>query len=269
MQFTDEHYDKAVKYILEHTSHRPKKAIILGSGLGEYAENLKDADIINYEDIPNFPRSTVEGHKGRFVINDDIICMQGRVHYYEGYSMEEVTFPTRVLSLLGVRTLIVTNAAGGINKNFDIGDLMLITDHINFMGMNPLRGANKDRFGVRFPDMSEAYSLRLRETAAKKARELGIVLREGVYIAMSGPSYETPAEIRMAGIMGADAVGMSTVPEVIVAKHCGMEVLGITCVSNLAAGISEKPLSMEDVLEASIMVKDKFLRLIDGILEEL
>ena len=269
MKNLEKKLQKAAKYILENTSFQPKIGVILGSGLGSYGDSLENADYIPYESIPHFPVSTVEGHKGRFVITNKVICMQGRFHYYEGYDMTEVTFPIRVMKLLGVQTLIVTNASGGINEAFSGGDLMLITDHINLMGANPLFGKNLGSFGARFPDMSECYDKELMETAKEIANKLEITLQQGIYIGMTGPSFETPAEIRMAKIMGADAVGMSTVPEVIVAVHSGIRVLGISCIANMAAGVQETPLCHEEVLEAIEQNKDKFIQLVAGIINKL
>ena len=265
---------EAVKnQIREKTSHRPKVGLVLGSGLGTLADELEDAVIIPYDQLDYFPVSTVEGHKGRLVLGylegTCVIAMQGRFHYYEGYTMEEVTLPIRVMKALGVKTLLVTNAAGGINPSFNPGDLMLITDHINQQGTNPLIGPNDAELGVRFPDMSQAYYPSLRELAQRVAAEQGISLREGVYVGVTGPSYETPAEIRMFQIMGADAVGMSTVPEVIVARHGEMRVLGISCISNMAAGILPEPLSHEEVVATADRVKEAFSRLVKGIVKEI
>lgn len=242
---------QAANYLQQNCPHRPKVGVILGSGLGSYGDSLADAMYFPYQDIPNFPISTVEGHAGRFVITDKVICMQGRFHYYEGYDMNDVTFPIRVMKLLGVEKLIVTNAAGGVNRAFIGGDLMLITDHINMLGKNPLIGKNLDSFGIRFPDMSEAYSKNLIQIAKKVGKKIGLDLKEGIYMYFSGPSFETPAEVRAAAILGADAVGMSTVPEVIIANHCGIQVLGISCVTNMAAGVVEQPLSHIEVMETT------------------
>ncbi|MFD6430710.1 purine nucleoside phosphorylase I, inosine and guanosine-specific, partial [Bacillus velezensis] len=222
-----------------------------------------------YETIPDFPVSTVEGHAGQLVMGTlegvQVIAMQGRFHYYEGYSMDQVTFPVRVMKALGVESLVVTNAAGGINTEFRAGDLMIITDHINFTGTNPLIGPNEAEFGPRFPDMSEAYDKELSSLAEKTADELGIPVQKGVYTAVTGPSYETPAEVRFLRTMGSDAVGMSTVPEVIVANHAGMRVLGISCISNAAAGILDQPLSHEEVMEMTEKVKGGFLKLVKAV----
>lgn len=246
-----------------------KLGCILGSGLGEYADTLLNSTSISYKGIPYFPVSTVEGHKGKLVFTDKLVCMQGRFHFYEGYNMEQVVFPIRVMALLGIKNLIVTNACGGVNPAFTTGQLMLIKDHINFMGTNPLIGKNLEQIGVRFPDMSEAYYEPYREMAKEKAKLLNISLTEGVYAAFTGPSYETPAEVRMAALLGADAVGMSTVPEVIAANHVGLKVLGISCVTNPAAGVSKAKLSHEEVTAAAERVKPQFLKLLDTVAAEL
>lgn len=260
---------QAADYLKQNCPYRPKIAVILGSGLGSYGDSLNDAVYFPYQNIPNFPVSTVEGHAGRFVITEKVICMQGRFHYYEGYDMDDVTFPIRVMKLLGVQKLIVTNAAGGVNRAFVGGDLMLITDHINMLGKNPLIGKNLDSFGIRFPDMSEAYSKNLIDIAQQIGKKMGLQLKQGIYMYFSGPSFETPAEVRAAGILGADAVGMSTVPEVIVANHCGIEVLGISCVTNMAAGVVEQPLSHIEVMETTERVKGKFVELVKQIVDEI
>lgn len=251
----------------------PQVGLVLGSGLGILAEEIRKSIIIPYEDIPAFPKSTVEGHQGQLVIGElnkvPVLTMQGRFHYYEGYKMDKVTFPIRVMQSLGIKKLIVTNAAGGINLSFQSGTLMLITDHINLMGTNPLIGQNLEDFGPRFPDMTEAYSLRLRTIATNVAQELNIKLREGVYAAVTGPSYETPAEIKFLRTIGADAVGMSTVPEVIVANHGGMEVLGISCITNMAAGVSGQKLSHTEVVETANRVRENFRLLLFGVLSKL
>lgn len=263
----------SAEYIKSKTRFEPKIGLILGSGLGAIANKIENAEYYNYNDIPNFPVSTVEGHAGRLVIGNfqekQVIAMQGRFHYYEGYTMQEITCPIRVMKLLGVDTLIVTNASGAVNKHFNAGDLMIISDHINFSGANPLIGKNLDEFGTRFPDMSNAYDKTLREKAKTIAEKLEIPVQEGVYAMFSGPNYETPAEVRMARIMGADAVGMSTVPEVLIANHCGMKVLGISCATNMAAGILEQPLNHVEVMETSERVKDKFIKLMTNIIKEI
>jgi purine-nucleoside phosphorylase len=248
----------------------PEIAIVLGSGLGAFAEALEDSVIIPYKDIPNFPRSTAVGHAGRLVVgrigNLTVAAMQGRVHQYEGYSSREAGFPIRVLFRLGIKSLILTNAAGGINSAYQKGALVLLSDHINLQGNNPLNGPNDERFGQRFPDMSEAYSRRYRLLAQDAASQLGIDLKEGVYAALIGPSYETPAEIRFLRTIGADLVGMSTVPEVIVARHVGIKVLAISCVTNMAAGLSEGEISHQDVLDTGERVRGTLLALLAAIL---
>src|SRR5690606_37407602 len=264
---------QAAEMIQEQSALRPRVGLILGSGLGILAEEIEGAVAIPYEEIPHFPVSTVEGHVGRLVLGElegqRVVAMQGRFHLYEGYPLESVTFPIRVMKRLGVETALITNAAGGINESFQPGDLMLIRDHINFMFRNPLVGPNDPELGERFLDMSEAYDAELRRLARRVAGELGIDLKEGVYAAMLGPSYETPAEIRMLRAVGGDAVGMSTVPEVIVARHAGIRVLGLSCISNMAAGILPQPLSHEEVMETAERVKETFLRLVKGILHSL
>lgn len=253
----------AVAFLKTKYDKTPKLGLILGSGLGILAEEIEKPVKIPYRDIPDFPVSTVEGHAGQLVFGllegIEVVAMQGRFHYYEGYSFEKVTFPVRVMKGLGVETLIVTNAAGGINEGFSPGDLMIISDHINNMGANPLIGPNDARLGARFPDMSEAYSKDLRKLAKQTATKLNLEVKEGVYVAFTGPTYETPAEIRAFRILGADAVGMSTVPEVIVARHSGLRVLGISCITNMAAGILDQPLSHGEVIETTERVKANFL----------
>lgn len=246
--------------------------LILGSGLADSID-LADARTIRYEEIPGFPISTAAGHKSEWVtgtLGGRRVCMmRGRFHYYEGWTPEDIILPVRVMKVLGVRTLIVTNAAGGVNLGFAPGDLMLITDHINYSGVNPLIGPNDEDFGTRFPDMSRAYTPALQKIAAETAAGLGIDLKRGVYMWFSGPTYETPAEIRMARVLGADAVGMSTVPEVIAAAHCGMNVLGITCITNMAAGILDQPLSHREVMETGERVRATFASLITAVAEKL
>ncbi|MBQ6820647.1 MAG: purine-nucleoside phosphorylase [Clostridium sp.] len=261
----------AANFIIEKSKYKPEIGLILGSGLGCLADSIENPEFYPYEELPHFPVSTVEGHAGRLVIGmlngKCVIAMQGRFHYYEGYTMKEVTFPVRVMKLLGVEKIVVTNAAGSVNTNYKPGDLMLITDQINYSGDNPLIGANLNEFGPRFPDMSSAYTPSLLEKAEKVAEELNIDIKKGVYMMFSGPTYETPAEVRMARILGADAVGMSTVPEVIVASHSNMKVLGISCLTNMAAGILDQPLNHEEVVETSNMVRDKFISLMNKIVE--
>jgi len=247
--------------------------LILGSGLGDLVHKIENAKEVPYAAIPHFPVATVAGHGNRLVGGTlggrNVIAMQGRFHYYEGYSLAEVTFPIRVMRRLGVNTLIVTNAAGGINPAFHPGDLMLITDHINFLGLNPLRGENLSELGPRFPDMTEAYNGALARLAKEKARSLGIPLRQGVYAWVGGPSYETPAEIRMLRTLGADAVGMSTVPEVIVANHSGMKVLGFSCITNVAAGLGHAKLSHNEVVETAQKAGRDLQRLVQEIISSL
>ncbi len=253
---------------------RPRVGIVLGSGLGAAADAVMNSVSIPYEEIPNFPKSTVEGHTGRLVAGmlggAQVVVMQGRVHFYEGYSLKDITFPMRVMGALGIRAVILTNAAGGIAEGYRVGQLVLIGDHINMMGWNPLVGPNEARFafdrpncGLRFCDMSEAYSKRLRALAAQAAELEGQKLEEGIYLAVSGPSFETPAEIRAYRTLGATLVGMSTVPETIVARHMGVEVLGISCVTNLAAGLSPTPLSHTEVFEAGRQVERKLAALLE------
>jgi purine-nucleoside phosphorylase len=251
----------------------PEVAVVLGSGLGGFASALEDSVVIPYVDIPNFPRSTAIGHAGRLVVGKlgtvTVAAMQGRVHQYEGYSSREAAFPIRVLSRLGVRRLVLSNAAGGINPAYSKGALVLLSDHINLQGNNPLNGPNDDRFGPRFPSMSQAYDVRYRRIAQQAARELGYELPEGVYAALAGPSYETPAEIRYLRAIGADLVGMSTVPEVIVARHVGIGVLAISCVTNMAAGLAEGEINHDEVLETGERVRDTFLALLTAILPKI
>ena len=244
---------------------KPELGIILGSGLGDFADGF-DSIKIPYNDIPNFEKSNVQGHKGQLVFAEingkKVVMMQGRYHFYEGYSLQTVTYPVKVMKKLGVKTLIVTNAAGAISKEYAAGDLMFITDHINFMGTNPLIGKNDDTLGTRFPDMSEVYSKELIEKAVKIAENLDISYQKGVYVATTGPSYETPAEIKMYGLLGANAVGMSTVPETTVANYCGIKVLGISCLTNYAAGVSENPLNHQEVIDTANKVKESFKNLL-------
>lgn len=264
---------EAAAYIRSKYAEAPSIGLILGSGLGVIADLVENATVIQYDQIPHFPVSTVEGHAGELLLGTiqgkHVLLMKGRFHMYEGYGVEVVSFPVRVMKELGVKTLLVTNAAGGINTSYEVGDLMLIKDHINFTFRNPLIGPNFSELGVRFPDMSEAYSRALRQTAKEVAGEQGVKLQEGVYIGLLGPTYETPAEIRMMRTLGADAVGMSTVAEVIVARHADIEVLGFSCISNMAAGILDQPLSHEEVMETTERVKPKFLKLILGIVGQL
>ena len=260
----------AAQYIFSQTSLRPKIALVLGSGLGAFADEFSHATRIPYAKIPYFPQSTAIGHAGQLVIGQvgqvAVAGMQGRVHLYEGYSVKEVTFPVRVFARMGAEAVILTNAAGGIKREFVQGSLVVIKDHINLQGVNPLSGPNDERFGKRFPDMSVAYDRRFREMAVGEGNRLGIGVYEGVYAALSGPSYETPAEIRYLRTIGADLVGMSTVPEVIAARHSGMRVLGISCVTNAAAGILDKPLDHKEVLETAERVKGQFIALLKAVI---
>jgi purine-nucleoside phosphorylase len=265
---------EAASYILSQLSEQnPKVGLILGSGLGVLGDEIEQAVNIPYENIPHFPKSTVAGHKGQLVIGqlegNTVIAMQGRFHYYEGYTMEQVTFPVRVMKEIGVEKLFVTNAAGGINESFDPGDLMIIEDHINMMGNNPLIGPNDEELGPRFPDMSQAYNRELIAHAEQCAKDLELSIQKGVYIGNTGPSYETGAEIRMLRTLGGDAVGMSTVPEVIVANHTGLKVLGISCISNMAAGILDQPLSHDEVMETTEKVRQNFLDFVKRIVKTL
>ena len=251
---------------------KPEIGIILGSGLGELADEYCDI-AINYSDIPGFEASTISGHKGRLVFAEingkKVVMMQGRFHFYEGHSIQKVVFPVKVMKKLGIKTLIITNAAGGVNPSFNPSDLMIITDHINFMGVNPLIGPNDDSIGTRFPDMSEVYSPKLVDLVEKVGDSIGVDLQEGVYMALTGPSYETPAEVRMAKTLGADAVGMSTVPEAIVASWAGIKVIGISCICNSAAGVSTVGLTHEDVIRAANIAKSKFKRLVTEVVKKL
>ena len=246
--------------------------LVLGSGLGDMADEIKNPVVINYRDIPNFPVSTVPGHKGRLVIGElegrNVLCMQGRFHFYEGYEMDQVVFPIQVMKMLGIERLILTNAAGCVNKAWKTGTLMLINDHIKLAPQSPMRGPNEDELGLRFFDMSRAYDPELLKVAKREAEKLGIPVMEGVYMFFSGPNFETPAEIRAARVLGADAVGMSTVPEVIAAAHCGLRTLGISCMTNMAAGILDQPLGHDEVLETGLRVKGQFSALIRAIVRE-
>ncbi|MCE5169657.1 purine-nucleoside phosphorylase [Paenibacillus profundus] len=270
---TYDHIQDAAAYIKTRIDATPDIGLILGSGLGILADLVENPVTIPYQDIPHFPQSTVEGHAGELLIGQiegrTVVMMKGRFHMYEGYGPELTAFPVRVMKAIGVEKLLVTNAAGGINTAFQPGDLMLIQDHLNMTGCNPLIGPNDNRLGVRFPDMSTAYSPRLRQLAKEIAGEQQCSLQEGVYVGLLGPNYETPAEIRMFRTLGGDAVGMSTVSEVIVAKHTGMEVLGISCISNMAAGILDQPLSHAEVMETAERVKETFLKLVLAIIPKM
>ena len=262
--------ETAAQSVLQRTSLRPRIGLVLGSGLGGFADSLGDATRIPFADIPAFPRSTAIGHAGQMVIGKSgalpVAVMQGRVHLYEGYSAEQVAFPMRVFGRMGIHAVILTNAAGGINLNYQQGALVLIRDHINLQGTNPLAGPNDDRFGVRFPDMTHAYNKQYRAIAQEEAAKLGMTLHEGVYAALLGPSYETPAEINYLRIIGADLVGMSTAFEVIAAGHMGISVLAISCVTNMAAGILDQPLSHQEVIETGERVKTSFEALLRRVL---
>ncbi|TCS93469.1 purine-nucleoside phosphorylase [Hazenella coriacea] len=272
MSFTRTQMVEAKTAIMKKTTIQPRIGLILGSGLGVLADEIEQPVHIPYDQIPHFPESTVEGHAGELIIgmleNQPVVVMAGRFHLYEGHTVSHVTFPIRVMKELGVDTILVTNAAGGVNQSFAPGDLMMIRDHINLMYQNPLMGPNDSEMGVRFPDMSSAYDSQLRELAHQVAKQQGFTLQEGVYTAVMGPSYETPAEIRMIRKLGGDAVGMSTVPEVIVARHAGIRVLGISCISNMAAGILPQPLSHAEVMATAEQVKSKFIELVKGIIRE-
>jgi purine-nucleoside phosphorylase len=278
MTITFEQIQQTAAYIQSKTTHQPNIGLILGSGLSALAEEIEQADTIPYTDIPHFPVSSVLGHAGRWVIGNlsgqKLMVMQGRVHFYEGYSMQQITLPVRVMQLMGIKTLIVTNAAGGVNQHFTAGDLMLIIDHINLLGFSghtPLRGPNLDAFGPRFPSMTHAYSPELMTLARQTARELNIPLREGVYACLAGPSFETPAEIRFLQTIGADAVGMSTAPEVIVANHGGLRVLGLSTITNVTIQdpASKAETSHEEVLEIGQLVVPRLIALLKGILAKL
>jgi purine-nucleoside phosphorylase len=264
---------RAAQFVLAKTKLRPKVALVLGSGLGAFADELASATRIPYQKIPGFPRSTVTGHAGVLVIGKSgevpVAAMQGRVHLYEGYSSREVVFPMRVLGRLGIRAAILTNAAGAINLDYSQGALVVIRDHINLQGENPLIGPNDERFGPRFPDLSDAYFKPYREIALREAKRLGLGVHEGIYAALSGPSFETPAEIRYLKTIGADLVGMSTVPEVIVARHMSIRVLGISCATNMAAGILDQPVSHDEVLETGERVKSQFIALLRAVIPQI
>ena len=260
----------AAEYIHSRVSARPTIGLVLGSGLGDFADTLENSVRIPYADIPHFPTTTAPGHTGCLVFGEkcgqSVVAMQGRLHFYEGHSMQSITMPIRVMAALGVKNLVLTNAAGGCGKGFQAGDLMLISDHINYSFANPLIGENLDAFGPRFPDVSDLYPAALRAVIKEKAAEAGIKLQEGVYMMFTGPNYETPAEVRMAQILGASAVGMSTVPEALVAGHCGMNVVGISYITNLAAGVTDQKLDHSEVVETAARVHDTFQRLLELVL---
>lgn len=267
MENLKEKMQEAAMYITSRIGEEPVLiGMVLGSGLGDLAEQLEDRIYISYKDVPFFPVSTVFGHKGRLVVGTlegkRVMCMQGRFHYYEGYGMDQVVFPIQVMHALGIKDLLVTNAAGGVNTSFKVGDLMLITDHIKLIADSPMRGPNYDDLGPRFFDMTGTYDKSLMAIARKEAASLGMTLQEGIYMFFAGPSFETPAEVRAARILGSDAVGMSTVPEAIAASHMRMRVLGISCITNMAAGILQQPLNHEEVMETGEMVKEGFGNLI-------
>ena len=268
-----ERAEHAARFIRSRLSEDVHVALVLGSGLGAFADALEGAQAIPYAEIPGFARPTVEGHAGRLVVGKVegvvVAAMQGRFHFYEGYTLEEVTFPIRALGLLGAGSLIPTNAAGGLNNSFEQGSLVVISDHLNLLGANPLLGKNDERFGPRFPDMSEVYDREYQDTAISEAHAMGVELRRGIYAALAGPSYETPAEIRMLRLLGADAVGMSTVPEAIVARHMGLRVLGVSCITNMAAGVLDKPISHEEVIETGERVRETFAELLRRVIPKL
>ncbi len=262
--------ERAAKFILAKTKLRPRIGLVLGSGLGAFANELANAARIDYKTIPHFPRSTAIGHAGRMVIGKvgdvPVAAMQGRVHFYEGYTQSEVIFPMRVMARMGIRAALITNAAGGINREFKQGCLVVIKDHINLQGTNPLIGPNDERFGLRFPDMTQVYWKPYQEVALQEGKRLKVEMSQGIYAALTGPSYETPAEIRYLRAIGADLAGMSTVPEVIAAAHMGIRVLGISCVTNMAAGILDQPITTEEVLETGERVKADFTALVRAVI---
>lgn len=265
--------NKSIDYIKGKIKNQPEIGIVLGSGLGDFADAIEDKIEIPYTEIPGFPVSTVKGHDGKLIfgkINSKEVCvMKGRIHYYEGYDIKEVVYPIEVLAGLGIKTLILTNAAGGVNTDFEPADLMIINDHINLMGKNPLIGPNDEDLGPRFPDMTDLYNKDFIEVAEKSAKKLGIDIKEGVYMYFTGPSYETAAEVRMARILGADAVGMSTVPEAIIARHRGLKILGISTITNMSTGILDTPLDHTEVVEVGQEVAGKFKELLKEIIEEI
>ncbi|HWS88021.1 MAG TPA: purine-nucleoside phosphorylase [Pyrinomonadaceae bacterium] len=268
-----ERAEHAARVVRARAGREPRTALVLGSGLGAFADEVEEAEAIPYAEIPGFARPTVEGHTGRMVVGRvggaDVAVMQGRFHFYEGYTLEEVTFPVRVLALLGVKSLVLTNAAGGLNNSFSEGSLIVIGDHLNLMGTNPLLGPHDPRLGVRFPDMTEVYDHAYQDIAVGEARAMELELRRGIYAALTGPSYETPAEIRMLRLLGADAVGMSTVPEAIVARHMGLRVLGLSCITNMAAGVLDKPINHEEVIETGERVRETFAELLRRVIPKL
>lgn len=266
-----EKINEAKSYLEKKLNKKPELGLILGSGLGILAEEIENPIKIKYDDIPHFSKSSVEGHAGQFVVGElngkEVMVMQGRTHYYEGLSMKKITFPVRLMKALGIEKLILTNSAGGVNTGYEAGDLMLISDHINFTANNPLIGENHDDLGPRFPDMSDTYDKALRIKIKEIAKNLNIRLQEGVYMFNTGPTYETAAEVKMARILGADAVGMSTVPEAIVANHSGMSIVGISCITNMATGILDQPLDHQEVVETADRVRETFITLVSKIIE--
>ncbi len=270
---TSDRINKAYEYLANHVKQMPNVCIVLGSGLGGYADTISGSEVIEYKDIPGFPVSTVEGHAGRLIFGQkygvNIACMQGRFHCYEGYGADETVIPLRALIKMGVKKLLVTNAAGGVNTGFNPGDIMIIEDHINLTFLNPLAGKNLDEFGPRFPDMSYAYNKMLIASLKDAAKENGIKVRTGIYAMMKGPSFETPAEIKAMRTLGADAVGMSSVPEIIAAAHAGVESAALSCITNMAAGILDKPLNHQEVMETGKIAADNIKKLIDGFIKRL
>jgi purine-nucleoside phosphorylase len=268
-----ERAEHAARTIRARWSEEPHIALVLGSGLGAFADDLEEAQAIPFAEIPGFARSTVEGHAGRLVLGKadgvPLVAMQGRFHYYEGYSFEEVVFPMRTFGLMGIKSAVVTNAAGGISVGFDQGSLMIISDHLNLMGANPLRGPHDPRFGERFPDLTEVYTREYQNIAVEEANAMGLEVRRGIYAALAGPTYETPAEIHMLRLLGADAVGMSTVPEAIVARQMGIKVLGISCITNMAAGIVGEPINHQEVIEIGARVYSTFKELLRRVIPKL
>ncbi len=266
-------YKKSADYLLERSGRKPEIGVILGSGLGHFGDTLEDRFEIDYRDIPNFLKSTALGHAGKMIFGKvsgrEVVCMSGRFHYYEGYDFEELSIPVRVLKLLGIRALILTNAAGAVNADYRPGDIMLIRDHIKLMGASPMRGANIDEFGPRFFDMSKVYSKELLKVAAECAEHSGLTVHEGVYFFMPGPQYETPAEIRAIRLLGGDAVGMSTVTEVLTAAHCSLPVLAMSVMTNMAAGVLEQPLTMEEVIETANSIERPFSDFVSDIISKI
>jgi purine-nucleoside phosphorylase len=268
-----ERAEHAARMIRVRRQTDARVAVVLGSGLGAFADDIEDSLALPYTEIPGFARSTVEGHAGRLVLGQvagvEVAAMQGRFHYYEGYSFDEVTFPIRVLAALGAKSLVLTNAAGGLNNSFTQGSLIVISDHLNLMGANPLRGTNDERLGPRFPDMTGVYDHEYQETAIREGHAMGLELRRGIYAGLSGPSYETPAEIRMLRLLGADSVGMSTVPEAIVARHMGIKILGLSCITNMAAGVLDAPINHAEVIETGESVRATFAELLRRVIPKL